>query len=354
MTTLLKEDLLGPIHLMETVLGAAGVLAAEYPLVFQRGFEGRVVDMGDETDSQSACAVLPRQLVLGERRLPIGLIGCVVTDPLHRRRGLAGAVLGQAESWLTQQGALFSLLWADDPRLYLARGYRPIGVEIDLLIEPAAAAALPVPREWRRAEPEDASALAELYAGHTQRLERTAREMAAMLACPGMQTLVAIEDGRPSAYACLGRGRDLQGVVHEWAGDQIAVLGLIGQLSATCDAERLVIMAPGGKNFLVSALRAAGATAHTGYLGLGKLLDAPGAAALLEQLGGGSVTLESDQRTFAWQGEHGVHRDATATLLDLLFAPRGVSPLLEQAREATGLAAEALPLEPFCWGLDSL
>lgn len=354
MNALLKQDLAGPLALMDTVFAASGALAAEYPLVFQKGFDGRVVALGDDGATHSACAVLSRQLVLGGTRIPIGLIGCVATDPTYRRRGLGASVLEQAEAWLAHSGALFSLLWADDPRLYLARGYRPVGVETDVLLPRSSAEAFETFSDYREIEARDVPTLRALYSAHERRMVRSNREMAALLGCPGMRTLVATEDDQPIAYACLGRGRDLKGVVHEWAGEPRAVLGLIRALARECEVETLVVMAPGGSHAVIKGLCQRGASAHVGYLGLAKLLDPSGAAALLQSIAGGSVELESDGRRVAWRGPKGTLRFESAALLDLLFAPRGKSELLGQARETTGLDLRSLPLDPFCWGLDSL
>jgi GNAT superfamily N-acetyltransferase len=357
----LKDDVRGPLALMEQVFDAEGRLADEYPLVFHRGFEGRLVALDEGEVVVSSCAVLPRSFLVDGERVDVGLIGSVATAPKRRGRGLASHVLTEAERWLAERGALFSVLWADDARFYVMRGYRPIGGEIVVPIERTVAAALPRWPEVRLARQSDGARIHALYASQSIRVDRTEAETRALLACPGMLVLVAERAGEPCAYVCIGRGRDLGNALHEWAGEPDAVLGAIGSAAAMLDCDPLFLMAPRAPSVVLDALRAAGAAPHQGHLGLGKLLSGDGpaheAAALLARAGGGDASylgVVRGERRFRWTGPAGSIELDEHGLLDILVGATDDSSVLDRARRATGLDAARLPLPLFAWGLDSI
>ncbi len=354
----LKNDVDGPLALMERVFEAEGQLASEYPLVFRRGFGGRLVALDDERGVRASCAGLPRTLVMPGFHWSAGLIGSVATDSDQRGRGLASQVLAEAERWLAEQGCLFALLWAEDPRFYLARGYRPIGSELDAVVDATVAARLPSAPELRPMEAGDASAVHRHYMAQPYRADRTVEETQALLACPGMQVLVAERGGQVAAYACLGRGRDLPNVVHEWGGDSTLTLAVIRAAFQASGADHVVVMGADHTSSVFAGLEAAGAKVHRGFLGLAKPLagSLQSFASALAAQGGGTCDVESDGKAerCRWTGPAGSVVLEPNDVLDLLAGPRGTSAVVERARVSTGLAAAKLPLKPFLWGLDSI
>ena len=179
------------LSLMDRVLRAGESVALEFPLVFDPRFEGRVVTVEDDAgEVLSACAILPRELILPRAHFRAGLVGSVVTDPDHRRQGLAGRVLERAEGELASQGCLLSMLWADDPGVYLRRGYTPIGAEIDFPVPRQLAELLPDCAGVRDARPDDHAAMHELYATNPEHVARAPIETGALLSGPGIESLV--------------------------------------------------------------------------------------------------------------------------------------------------------------------
>jgi hypothetical protein len=94
----------------------------------------------------------------------------------------------------------------------------------------------------RVAEIRDHAALHGLHEQKAWRAQRTPSAMSALLTTPGLSTLV-LEDGAGAirAYACCGKGADLQGIWHEVGGEDEAVarllppaMALLGQRTAVC------------------------------------------------------------------------------------------------------------------------
>lgn len=351
----------GALDLMGRVLRSQGSLASEYPLVFHEDLPGRLVTLSEEGAVRSACAIVERNLRIGSACLRVGLIGSVSTDPAWRSRGFASRVLKAAENELADHGATLALLWADDPGFYRSHGYAEIGAEIDYVISSELATHLPSADGVRPARSTDVDTMHRLYLEHAERIDRSEIESRALLSTPGVEVLVRERDGDPVAYSCLGRGSDLQDVVHEWGGSVEDVLSLVrGHLEARQSKgndNELFLMAPLTAAGAFAQLDRLGAPSVRGILGLGKLLDAHGAEALLAQALP-EVTCDVQERPsgaqFRLRGPSGTAELDTTELINVLFAARGERDAIDALAGSLGASFDALPMLPFVWGLDSI
>ena len=348
--------------LMERVLRDGEPFAAEYPLVFEDRFPGRVHSVEVDGDVRSTCATLVRELIVGDLGVRCGLIGSVATDPAYRRRGLASRVLALAERELQGEGCALAMLWADDPAFYTARGWRPLGCEVDFLLGPEDCAALPAPAGVRAAAPDDGGAIHRLYSLGRQRVERSPAETRALLAGPGIETLVVLRSRDVIAYSCLGRGADFPKTVHEWAGAPDDLMRLLRahaeRAAARGDEQPIALMTPVTSREVHAALGERGVAHGRGILGLAKPLDLVAGAALLGQVAGRHARTAVDDRgdrpEISLRGPSGeVSLDGDA-LLDVLFSAAGERRSAEALERATGLRLPELPLPIFAWGLDSI
>ncbi len=343
--------------LMSRMLRGGGPIASECPLVFDERFSGRILAFHEGNEVRSACAILTREFVIGETRVRGGLIGSVATDPAWQNRGLATALLIQAEAALQREGCAFACLWANEPDFYLRRGYGPIGCEEDFIVSPELRSRLPAFRGLRAMTRNDAEAIHGLYSRHRSRLERTAEETAALLECPGMSTFVIERANETVAYACRGRGSDLADTIHEWGGSDEDVLALVHAHLEARSGE-LFLIAPPPADGLCERLRGLGAVSRRGMLGLGKILDRAAAAEVLNQRIGRAGKVEAVNRedggAFQFRGpkKEGVLDDQGC--LALLFGVEDVRADVQRFLEEFGLEGVDLPLEPFAWGLDSI
>lgn len=354
-------------ELVRRELSGGEPLDEQHPLVFARGAPGRLVALEEGGRVVSACATLVRDLTVRGERLRVGLIGSVVTDPAHRRRGLGTKLLARAESSLAEQGCVLGLLWADEPAYYLRRGWREAGCEVDFVVDPADRARLPeaVGATLRGAAPDDHGALHRLYGMHGARADRTPGEMRALLSARGVDTLV-LQRGRDiAAYACLGRGRDLARCVHEWGGAADDVLALVREhgerLARRGEDGPLFLMTPASAQAMHACLTACGIAGVSGLLGMARVLDPAGAVELVRRSARGRVRAgiaceparELDGAAH-FAGPGGELALSPEALLDLLLPPRGERRAIEALERAAGLALPGLPLALYVWGLDSI
>ncbi|MEW6073604.1 MAG: GNAT family N-acetyltransferase [Planctomycetota bacterium] len=361
MTELLLGREASALALMERVLRDGDPLAAEYPLVFDARFSGRILALGDGGEVRSACATLVRDFVVPGGTIRGGLIGSVSTQPEWQGHGLGTRLLVEAEAKLQAQGCVFALLWGEDPRFYLARGYCPVGAEEDFVVPSALVPALPAGAA-RPLAPSDAAAVHALYERHPVRLVRTAAETAALLACPGMTSLVLERDGGVVAYACRGRGGDLAEAIHEWGGSDEDVLALVRahlvDRFLPGEEGELFLMAPVVAEELRARLIEVGAEHRRGILGLGKLLDRRAALEVLRPRLAPAGTIELQKTSegpmfrLAGPARRGLLDDDG--LLALLLPATEVRPEVAHLLAEFGLTDARLPLEAFVWGLDSI
>lgn len=348
--------------LMERVLRDGQSLAAEYPLVFDERFSGRIVALEEDGNVRSACATLVRDLVVGDLSVRCGMIGSVVTDPAWRGRGLGSRLLEQAERELETEGCVMALLWADDPGFYTPRGWQPVGTEIDYEMSPADCASFPAPDGVRAAAPDDSGAIHRLYSLGRQRVDRSPLETQVLLAGPEIETLVVQRERDIIAYSCLGRGADFAKTVHEWAGapdDMLRLLrGHAERAGARGDDRPLSLMSPTETTDLHATLSQRGLAKTRGILGLGKPLDLTAGAELLGKLAGDRARTQVDgprgQLQVSLHGPTGGIRLDAKALIEVLFSAGGGREAAETVERATGLRLADLPLPIFVWGLDSI
>jgi GNAT superfamily N-acetyltransferase len=363
MTTLaatVQSESIGARRLIEEVWGRSTPSWCQHPLVGLPGSGAAFVEIEEDGEVRSTCVILPRELISAGVSLRVGLIGSVSTHPDYRGRGLASTVLEAAEEALRAQGCVLGLLWADAAGFYQQRGWREFSTEVDFALPAEILPLLPTATGVRRMRADDANALHALYARHDEHCVRTAAENAALLSMPGMEVFVREHEGKPVAYTCCGRGGDLQGVVHEWAGKTEDVLPLLrAQLESSLaeDPRReLFVMLPRAALGLMERLEKLGACGSIGVVGLGKLLDLTRAgelsAACLDPQG--RVQARTRQGTVELSGPQNKLTLTSAELFDMLFSARGDSQRAVELELRLGVEGRLLPLAPFVWGLDSI
>ncbi len=193
---------------------------------------------GDRLIAHTALATLPCRTTAGLLRL--ALVGSVATDPAHRRQGHAGRLLHAAIGLARAGGCDALALWAEAPGLYARAGFRQGHAERCLALgQPAATAGV------RPATVADHPALHALHCQKPMAAHRAAAAHSGLLTTPGMTVAVLERDGAPVAYACCGKGADLQGWWHELGGadDDLAVL-LPGAMALAGQDEALLILPP--------------------------------------------------------------------------------------------------------------
>jgi predicted N-acetyltransferase YhbS len=263
--------------------GSPGV-AAEFPLLVGDNEHERRLVIRARGRIAAHAAWRPLELCSGERRMRAAGVGLVTTHPTWRGQGLATRVVAACLQAAAAAGCGVALLFAESRGLYARLGFAPVGRERRTRLERRGAAD-PRVREVPRPA---AARLLELLGAQPFRVERDPREQARLLAIPGTR-FFALESGvELAAYCVLGKGRDLVGVIHEWAGAPESVRALVESVAASLGPLR--VLSPGWSEPPVSGEHETVALAQ----GLA-LAPGPSARELL-----GDATTRASFPTYVW------------------------------------------------------
>lgn len=212
-----------------------------WPQLYRSDGDGMffVLVEGDRLVSHCACRIETVRTGTGTRT--VTLIGSVATDPARRGEGLASQVLAAAIA-ACEPRCDAMLLWAERPELYGKHGFVDGREEQCLMLarRPRTADLANV----RAAELRDHAALHALHEHNPLRVVRSPHVMSGLLTTPGMTTVVLEENGAVIAYACCGKGSDLQGYWHEMGGDDAAVARLLPAAMHVADQLDAMVLVP--------------------------------------------------------------------------------------------------------------
>jgi len=200
-----------------------------WPQLYRNDGDGLFFVVTDGDRLLSHCA--GRVVTLHDERgaHDVGLIGSVATDPAMRGRGLASEVLAAAIAEMAPRTDRL-LLWAERPELYERAGFAPSAPEACLAL--ARRPRRPTDDVVRALTIDDHRAVHALHEQKPWRVARSLTTMSTLLSTPGMTTVVLERAGEVRAYACTGKGADLQGWWHEVGGtDDDAAALLRGSLA---------------------------------------------------------------------------------------------------------------------------
>jgi len=266
----LDRDLLARL-LDEHFDGRPGLMQ-EFPLLIRESLAGRgFVWAQPELGYVAHAAWKPLELVADERRVLAAGIGLVTTHEAFRGCGLATDLVQACLDQARDEGLCWALLFSAPRSLYSRLGFVSAGLERITLLEgspptpvvsegvvsegvaPDRVAPDGVPRDRvasgegtprsRRAGLSDVPRLLELLERHRLRVRRSLDEFEALVAIPCTRVFVAEQAGVVEAYCVEGKGRDLRGYVHEWAGSPELLPALFEHVREQCGGS-LRILSP--------------------------------------------------------------------------------------------------------------
>jgi predicted N-acetyltransferase YhbS len=176
----------------------------------------------------SACGRMAT-LRTAEGELPVALIGAVAVDAAWRGRGLASALVSGVADWARlERRAAMTLLWSGEHELYARLGFVPFGRQARVplaAIDKRSISDAPVHSGW-------VPGIFGCLRGRSGGLALKASDRDWIAAHKNVSWWWTGPAERPTAYAAVGRGIDLGGIVHEWGGDRRSLLRIFATLDA--------------------------------------------------------------------------------------------------------------------------
>lgn len=326
-------------------------IAKEYPQVFSDSNRSnlRVIMDGEKVLAHSAINYLIIKNTMG--LFKVAAIGSVVTASDCRNQGLSQKILQSCLEAAQGQGADFAILWTDLYDFYRKLDFELAGSEISAVIE----SPLPIKEEslrFSQGNNVDPAALLQLYSQHTVSSIRTLEDIRRYLTIPNTQLYtVWDETGKLRAFAVEGKGADLNGYLHEWAGDVPSLLTLINRIVKHKEKPITLIMSSTAEN-LLRHLKTHPILINEGYLGMIRPLNVNSIFNKVHRharnLGISDFVLAQNEQGFELgRGEMLYQISDLKTLTKVLFGPIETS-------QSDSTLYPILPIPMWIWGWDSV
>jgi N-acetylglutamate synthase-like GNAT family acetyltransferase len=196
----------------------------EYPIVLAP--EGQSYSYCHDFQNQlcSHANLWPRKVInaLGQEQFLIGLVGNVATDPRFRGHGHMRSLLTAVEEVAQKNHMQALFLWSDLTSFYQKLGYVSAGQEYHFhFLESRSTGKAKTSAHLVRM---GLHGITDNLLAHLQKLKpkvsmtlaRSVAEFRRMLEIPWISLYVAYETTNIVAFALIGKGYDMVGVIHEW------------------------------------------------------------------------------------------------------------------------------------------
>lgn len=333
-------------------------IAEEYPLALARTNSHNIRVIRDGDNFLSAAVMKPMIVKTLAGLFKVGAIGSVVTEPSQRNRGLSHRIMEECLKAGKDQGCDFAILWTDLYDFYRKLDFELAGKEVSVVLTQG----LPSPSQNLRFEQTakiDPESILRLYSKHTCGVVRTADDIRKSLRIPNTEVYSAWSaDGKLKAFAVEGKGADLKGYIHEWAGDVDDLVSLLA-FAQTKNSEALTVLCPAHAHNIIQRLGSLGGQKFEGVLGMIKILNPVSFMAKVKKyfrsLGIEGLVFEyRDDQYYIGYGSDLFKTDSGSDVVRLVFGPQKASELYPFEGEMKEVFENALPLPLWIWGWDSV
>lgn len=335
-----------------------GAMEREYPHVLGKdNVENmRVIVKGDEVISHTAiyCSTVRSR----DLTFKIGGISAVGTHPDYRSKGLASSVMRDCIGVMRERGCHLSFLWTDRHDFYRNLGYEPAGSFY--LFKPTASTLSDASMGCKIVSysPDRLPEIVEIHDREPLRTDRTAKEYETYFSLPRIRTLLALRDGKVSAYGVMGKGRDLRGFMHDWGGNPQDLLCLARELAALSGKDELYVLAPTEGNDFTSLLTEMHEPNSYMKLVMLSVIDVDGLSAIVseslsDRLGADFRIVQDSTGVKIKVGREEAYVEPARMLASVMFGPEPPSNFLKGfSRDTLSALDRVLPIPLFIWGLD--
>lgn len=234
---------------------------SEYPLVLNETNLKTSWCLFADQKLAAHASLWPRTLthISGSNSVKIGLVGNVATHPDHRGCGLMSALFDHLIKKAQEHDFGALILWSDLLEFYQKLGFSSIGRELRFSFGPTDKTHLTSIQKIDPSEltTSDLERMLQLKPKLDWTIHRSPEEFRSLLSIPNTATFTCRQGSKITSWLSIGKGSDLQGVIHEWGAESPSqLLNDIQTVIATWDLPQLILLTPLGlKNHWISALK---------------------------------------------------------------------------------------------------
>jgi len=199
--------------------------------------QSRKIGIFHQSQLVAAVGIRFADLKIEGSRLPIGLIGGVVTDPLWRGIGLASRLIQQATQLAKNFEVAGIFLWGSEHSFYKKLGFESFGSQARANLDSFPWVNLDPTIQIRDGWNEN---IFNFFQQRRIGLSILERDRPWLKAHRNVQWVWSGEPTRPSAFVCYGKGIDLYGMIHEWGGDPTEVKKILSYLKKVDSALQII------------------------------------------------------------------------------------------------------------------
>ncbi len=380
-----KEELIQVIDLVSKAFKYPDgeKISRDFPLFFSEKNAEHLYaifeDTGTGRELASHAGTIQSNLFSESDSIRVGGIGGVTTVDEYQGKGYAKSVIESCLDDLKQGGCDLAFLWSGEHDFFRKFGFELVGAQWSIAVPPDSGSKIEAELQKQFAENEQADfgkievlegarhvyeEGLKLYTSHSLRLERDEAEFKALVSSGGCRVLSAHLKGELIAYGVFGKGIDLSGHLHEWAGSE---LGLIAILKSLTDLETdpITVLAPQftpREAPFIYFLEGAGFDCSLGYMSMVKVLDFNKLRQVvvkrINRLAMKSSFLRMEEMedgtyTLGWATGPGISM-TESEFLQFIFGPRLPSEQVALPADSAAALDALFPIRLWWWGLDSV
>lgn len=231
-------------------------IQSEYPIILSDASAETSYCMFDANNKIVAHASLWERQVINKTRNcidQIGLIGNVATSEEFRGKGLMSQLLNHLEMQAIEYQLSCLILWSDLGKFYQKLGYESLGKEQRIFLRrDENEKSILCNRSFQveinpHLRERDLDLLLLLRKETDYTLKRNASEFERLLTIPDCDLFTILQDGLIVAYAIMGKGYDMMGVIHEWGYHDVKAMDyLITFILKGLNLDQIMMLAPIG------------------------------------------------------------------------------------------------------------
>ena len=196
-----------------------------------------------------------------------------------------------------------------------------------------------------------------LYKRQPYKVIRGEKEFEAYLGIPETYTFVAKQNEEIKAYAVIGKGKDFQNYIHEWAGDRSAVIEIIYHIIKTFDFDEVIINIPFKESPVYQELTQTFPAAE-GVMGMIKILNFKSLTTQIsehtKEKSGKKIIFSKDKDYIIKIYDKEFRLESEKKMINLIFGPHNDPEIINIATELNTYLSPTFPISMYIWGLDSV